>query len=454
MITKHLAVSRLIPIAFLTVAPNLAIFCELDALLPIAILIGLLLFLIGKPRLQDWIFASVCLRASFIVSNPVYLHTPVFSLQLSDICLLIADCIILARHQSFKKSLFLYLSLFTLLVSIFSALASPYPVAIGQIVRFSSYCFFCIYLVSSDDLASKTEVLKGLLSWPIIWILAALASGTLSQSLLPIFNFKSESIGISLLNARNTVGSLSFLLPLSLTLGWDKRFRNLAFILLAVLISLSNQRSLIISAFICLLIYSVTRIRISSKLRIKSIFIIVAVTILMSASALTVSRLGYFDFSRDGVKVKSSLVYYNKVSSAFSTFTQNPLLGVGFGVAMTADQQLADSLATNGDFYEYSSTVSANAEVTFLQILAETGLAGFIPSSLLLLHAARNTVKSLHQYTILPISLIASICFWFYSIPSLIASNAYLSIFWYASVPLVLCDARVNSSKPCSKDHS
>ena len=138
-------------------------------------------------------------------------------------------------------------------------------------------------------------------------------------------------------------------------------------------------------------------------------------------------------------KGESDYVRNTKIQRAWNTFTENPLLGIGYGAVGVIDTPLTKSaISTEDPNYLIEITdVQASAEFTTSQILAETGIAGLILSLFLIVVALKNTVLLLKNPQNPYYIKITMLCFVVYSVAIFVGGNAFSFLVFFVAIPII-----------------
>ncbi len=220
-----------------------------------------------------------------------------------------------------------------------------------------------------------------------------------------LFGFKAEGVRMSLLlNDKMLLGGfLVRLFPLLIAIYLFKKKHNiyylslisLLFIFIDVLIYLSGERTsfallAILTIFIIFLISRYKILRIITF--VISILLVVFLTIFSSDIRerninQTLSQLGVDQENRISVFSPRHESHYR---SALKMFTENPVIGVG--------PKIFRELCSEEKYNINEDSCSTHPHNTYIQILAEMGLIGFLVFLIIPVHFASKILTHIYQY--------------------------------------------------------
>ena len=408
--------------------------------------------------LRSAIFASVALCPATLLWGVGFLKLPGMALTLSDLFTIISVGLFLAGPKPLYRNNYTSLIWLFFTVCVASVLLADIPEAyIGQLLRLGLSIGLISIVLSSRGDTLKKPFLHGMLLWPFVALsfLAGVGGFWRFISFSDGAAFNPIETGEVLLGSHQVVVYLFFLFPFLLL---TKRFRMLILIVLSwlgVLVVFSYSRSLVIGVGVSVMFYLLF-IKTGKRKIIKFVF----AGVLSVCLVLGVVTLGFFTFSKDeGLKSMSSNIRITKMLAAWNTFTENPVLGIGYGSANVIDtgRTAAAINAADPHFMEVITDVKASAEFTPSQILAETGLAGGLISLFLIIlsfkcaiHILKNTGKPIF----LKITLTCAAVFF---ITSFLGGNAFASLVFWLAVPFILDDIKLtdlSNSGRISKGHA
>ena len=395
-------------------------------------------FMVVGIRLQSAIFASIALWPATGLWGVGFLELPGMALTLSDLLTVITFFLFIARPQPLYRTKYTTLIWLLLAVCFASILLAANPTAhFGLFIRLGlSISLISIVLASSGDIFKK-PVFYATLLWPII----ALSNAAGIDGLWRFISFGDGAAfnlpetGEVLLGSHTIVTNILFLLPLFFLLKAPRIFIFLVLTWLLVLVVFSYSRSLSIGIGTSLVLYFLFMI--TGKWKIVKLAL---AAVLGAGLVFGVARLDYFNFTADeGSKSYSSSVRIAKMLAAWNTFTENPVLGIGYGAVGAIDTKIMDfnPLGTDAGFLDSVTKVKASSEFTPLQILAETGLAGGVISLFLIGISIKRTfllLKNLEKPTSLKLTLLCLIVFF---VTSFVGGNAFASLAFLLAIPFI-----------------
>jgi O-antigen ligase len=199
-------------------------------------------------------------------------------------------------------------------------------------------------------------------------------------------------------------GYLNLVLPFCLafaTNGTDPVLRTLSrwcLALAAIALLLTQSRGGLL-AFVAILLVHVFLSARDRKTRIRQIALVLIVCVLAAALAgFFFQRLGEID---DFTTVSRLAIW----AGAFTVFARSPLLGTGFG----------NLRALMGGILNLPDGWTGDAHNLYLELLAETGIIGFVVSSILMFLALRIALRQLHKMEnhfnkMTALAIVAAIC--------------------------------------------
>ncbi|HEY2361167.1 MAG TPA: O-antigen ligase family protein [Candidatus Angelobacter sp.] len=286
-----------------------------------------------------------------------------------------------------------------------------------ELMRLASYV--CFYYVITDwcQTQDKTStLLKVLMASTIavalfgLWQALSGGYSTLYDVLYPV---QEEIAQIPAWEGRITsflehynglAGYLNLVLPFCLAFalgGTDPVLRILSrwcLALAAIALLLTQSRGGLLAFVAILLVYTYLSAS-NRKARIRQIALVLIVCLLAAAVAgFFFQRLGEID---DFTTVSRLAIW----AGAFTVFAQSPLLGTGFG----------NLRGLMGGLLNLPDGWTGDAHNLYLELLAETGLIGFMVFSVLIVLALRTALKQLHKTEnhfnkIIAISIFTAIC--------------------------------------------
>jgi O-antigen ligase len=199
-------------------------------------------------------------------------------------------------------------------------------------------------------------------------------------------------------------GYLNLVLPFCLAFaigGTDPVLRTLSrwCLALAVIALLLTQSRGGLIAFVAILLVYVCMSARDGKTRIRRVVLVLVVCLLAaSVAGFVFQRLGEID---DFTAVSRLAIW----SGAFTVFARSPLLGTGFG----------NLRGLMGGLLNLPDGWTGDAHNLYLELLAETGLIGFVVFSLLIVLALRTALRQLrktenHFNRMIAIAVFTAIC--------------------------------------------
>jgi hypothetical protein len=395
-------------------------------------------FMVVGISLKSAIFASIALLPATGPWGVGFLALPGMALSLSDLLTCITFFLFIARpHPLYrtKYTTLIWLLLGVCLASIFLA-ANP-TAHFGSLIRLGLLISVTSIVLASSGDTLKKPVFYATLLWPIIALSNAAGIDVLWRFISfgdgAAFNF--EETGEVLLGSSAIVIYILFLLPLFVLLKMPRIFIFLVLSWLLVLIVFSYSRALSIGVAIVILLYFVFMIAGKGK-----IVKLALVAVLGAGLVFGVSRLAYFNFTADGgLKSFSSSVRIIKMLAAWNTFTENPVLGIGYGAVGAIDTKSMDFNLFGEDpgFLDIASNVKASSEFAPLQILAETGLAGGVISLFLIGISIKRTfllLKNPEKPTSMKLTLMCIIVVF---VTNFVGGNAFGTLAFLLAIPFI-----------------
>ncbi len=250
----------------------------------------------------------------------------------------------------------------------------------GQLIRLGLSIGLVTLVLASGGDAFKKVFFYGMLFWPMI----ALSSLAGVEGLWRFLSFGDGAAlnfagtGEVLLGSHTVIINILFFLPLLVLLKSSRVFIFMVMAWLLLLVFFSNSRSVTIGIGTALLLSFLFMKTGKGKITKQVLIAVLGVGLVFG-----VGKLDYFNFSADeGLKAACSFVRITKMLAAWNTFTENPVLGIGYGAVGAIDTKNMDFTlqGTDAGFLDNVTDVKASAEFTPSQILAETGLAGGVIS--------------------------------------------------------------------------
>ncbi len=437
---RYFSVASAALLALLVYANTIISFKELglqSQLMAVVPLIALW-FMLAGIRLQSAIFASIALLPATGLWGVGYLALPGMALTLSDLFTAIIFFLFIARPQPLYRTKYTTLIWLLLGVCFASILLAANPTAhFGQLIRLGlSIGLISIVLASRGD-SLKKSVFYAILLWPII----ALSNAAGVEGLWRFISFADGAAfnlaetGDVLLGSHVIVLNILFLLPLFVLLKMPRIFIFLVLAWLLVLVVFSYSRSLSIGIGAAVLLYFLFMNAGKGK-----VVKLALLAVLGAVLVFGVASLGYFNFTTDeGSKATSSYIRITKMLAAWNTFTENPVLGIGYGAAGAIDTERTASAIDGKDpeFLNQITDVKASAEFTPSQILAETGLAGGVISLFLIGISFKRTILLLKNPEKPAFMKITLLCLAVVFVTGFVASNAFSFLAFLLAIPFI-----------------
>jgi hypothetical protein len=390
-------------------------------------------------RLESAIFASIALMPAITGWGVGYLALPGMALSLSDLLTVITFYLFIARPQPLYRTKYTTLIWWLLGVSFTSILLAANPTAhFGKLIRLGLSIGLVTLVLASRGDTFKKAVFYGMLFWPMI----ALASLAGAEGLWRFISFGDGAAlnlaetGEVLLGSHTVITGILFFLPLLVLLKSPRVFIFMVMAWLLLLVVFSHSRSLTIGISAAMLLYFLFMKTGKGKITKLALIAVLGVGLVFG-----VGKLDYFNFGADeGSKAGSSYLRIAKMWAAWNTFTENPVLGIGYGAAGAIDTQqtaIAISAADHQTFLNEIIDVKASAEFTPSQILAETGLAGGV-ISLFLIGISFKRALLLLKNPDKPVAIkMALLCLVVVFVTSFLGSNAFSFLTFMLAIPFI-----------------
>lgn len=261
-------------------------------------------------------------------------------------------------------------------LSCFTALWPSYAAdGVADLAKMALVCFFVVNCVNSE------RALRGVM-W--VMVIGGLfpALGTLKNYLEGnLYEGRASWVGI-FANPNEVAYSLVILIPLLVYLGtprgWISRIALLAMaILYMAAIYVTFSRGGLIGLLVVIAFCA---------WRKKNVWLIGLVIVAVLAGAVFASR--FWSRGEDFSQLNNDVSFQQRIATsqaAFNMFLDHPLLGVGLRCSL-----IAWPLYAPADLYTRGALVTHN---TFLQLLSETGVVGFLPFVALIGFALYHTRK-------------------------------------------------------------
>lgn len=404
---------------------------------------------------ESAIFATIALSPS-VSSLGGSLPFVFGSMAPSEILMVISVLLFLVNFKRINCWPFVKSGLLLVLVCGFSIILSGQISAhLGQFLRLVLMFAFTVVILSGYSDQYQRAVLYGILCWPLV-MLSHVAG---FSGLWDLLTFNQ---GNSLIPAKNTLpiygGHFTaeyvlFLIPLFVFLE-IKRFVVFTVVLISMLLVLqSNSRSLLIA---CLISFSLLLFIVKTDgnrwLKINSTFIF------FCSGCVFVSLFqvgtGYLSFNTDnGSKSDSNYIRIGKITKSLETFQSNFFWGVGYGAAgidSLNDQNEKVSIGelSREDFLDQYTSVRASAEFMPVQILAETGLLGFLASFYIMVMSTSKTLQLLRLTTVPLFAKFTVLGLVAVFLTGIIGSNFYPALLYFAAFPF--CFSRITWNSVCN----
>lgn len=432
---SYLNATSVVVLALLAYANASITFQELNlqSQLMVAIPLIMLWFIIAGLRLESAIFASIGMMPSVTVWGFGYMKFDIIALNISNILMAFTVCMFISRPQPlhFTKCISLFWILFGACCASTLLTANPFAY-LGQLMRLGLDIIFFTIVLSSQINLHKKSVLHGMLLWPII-ALSSLAGVEGFWRFMSFGNgaaLNPNETGELLLGSNTIVIRVIFLLPLFILFKAPRITLLLLISWLLVLSVFSYSRSLAIGMGTSMLLY-LWYVNLAGE-KITKLVVCLFLVISLSVGIAALENV-YFN------KGESDYVRNTKIQRAWNTFTENPVLGIGYGAVGVIDTPLTKSaISTEDPNYLIEITdVQASAEFTPSQILAETGIAGLILSLFLIVVALKNTVLLLKNPQNPYYIKITMLCFVVYSVAIFVGGNAFSFLVFFVAIPII-----------------
>ena len=389
-------------------------------------------------RLESAIFASIALMPAITVWGVGYLALPGMALSLSDLLTVITFCLFIARPQPLYRTKYTTLIWWLLGVCFTSILLAANPTAhFGQLIRMGLSIGLVTLVLASRGDTFKKAVFYGMLFWPMI----ALSSLAGVEGLWRFISFNDGAalhlteIYEVLLGSHIVIINILFFLPLLVLLKFHRIFIFMVIAWLLLLVVFSYSRSLTVGICIAMLLYFLFM-----KIGKGKITKLALIAVLGAGLVFGVASLGYFNFDAyEGSKAASSYIRITKMLAAWNTFTENPVLGIGYGAAGAIDTKNMDFTlqGTDAGFLDNVTDVKAAAEFTPSQILAETGLAGGVISLFLIGISFKRTILLLKNPEKPDFMKITLLCLIVVFITGFVGGNTFGYLAFLLAIPFI-----------------
>lgn len=348
---------------------------------------------------------------------------------------------------------FIKSGLVLVLVCFFSILSSgEISEHLGQFLRLILMFAFTVVILSGYADQYQRAVLYGILCWPLI-VLSHVAGFSGLWDLLTFNQGKSlipAESALPIFGGHFTAEYMLFLIPLFVFYRMKSIVVFTVALISMLMVLQSNSRSLLIACIISFLLsfFIANRdgkvwMKINHKFLI--FFAIVVPFLLFQVGT------GNLNINTDhGSKSDSNYIRIEKITKSFQTFQSNFFLGVGYGTAgidslNDLNEKAGIDELGRESFLDQFTSVRASAEFTPVQILAETGLLGFLASFYILVLSTSESLKLLRLTTVPLFAKYTILALVAVFLTGIIGSNFYPTLMFFAAIPFCISRIKWNS---------